>query len=312
MLGPLAFDKNQNRAQRRNYGFHMFKRHKRNPIVLWFQRNNFVVHRPPRKVDGQLFLHFDGPVLHDRHFCVFTHIFDNVGPMVFGAPRRSCLSESSRFLPHEGETKSNLEEYIEQNKKYLGVLDAFSSFLSTAKMFSFSGRLERKTLETGKGFNAAKTKANSFSEIIKTINAFLAVCSVFSVAFIALLIRGVSPLTAGQLVSLIQIWGSICTPFFSISWFIGALMGTSGIRKGTKELLQSAKQKEHIRTLNKLEAKDVSFFYDEGGVRVLDCISFAIEQKGIYLIRGASGTGKSTLLLAYFEDAGPVFWQHLY
>ena len=218
-----------------------------------------------------------------------------LGPWYLAPLAALVLANLLVFFLTRGKTKSNLEEYIEQNKKYLGVLDAFSSFLSTAKMFSFSGRLERKTLETGKGFNAAKTKANSFSEIIKKINAFLAVCSVFSVAFIALIIRDVSPLTAGQLVSLIQIWCSICTPFFSISWFIGALMGTSGIRKGTKELLQSAKQKENIRTLNKLEAKDVSFSYDEEGVRVLDCISFAIEQKGIYLIRGASGTGKSTL-----------------
>ena len=58
-----------------------------------------------------------------------------------------------------------------------------------------------------------------------------------------------------------------------------------------------------------IELKNVSKVYKQGAsaVKVLENLSFCLEEKGIIGITGKSGSGKSTLLSGYL-----LYWGYIY
>jgi ATP-binding cassette subfamily C protein len=61
-------------------------------------------------------------------------------------------------------------------------------------------------------------------------------------------------------------------------------------------VIQKKETINNFKFSNQIELRDISFFYDDKNLKVLDNVNFTIKHNSITFIKGESGSGKSTLL----------------
>ena len=186
---------------------------------------------------------------------------------------------------------------VTQNE-YLHVLkENYDSFL-TSKVFGITDKMLQRGEE--KNISVEDSKFNS-----RKINSLSYECSfaIGNVMFLGIYLIGAflalkSQLSIAAIIGASQLMVYIASPLNSISEIVAELKSVKKIADDYVEILSQQNEADGVNEKKEfhtgIEVSDLSFGYDEK--KVINHFSYSFEKGKKYLIVGASGRGKSTLL----------------
>ncbi len=193
-----------------------------------------------------------------------------------------------------------------------------STFLDALKgirELKFFNKLEEKTLEIdnkSKNLDKKRVKSNNLASIFKGLSSFIIILAALSILLASLLINKYSSsfyLTNSQLIIGVTLSLSSFGPLLALSSLPINLVQTftSGNRildlLAEKPSLNEIKNKKNF-IYKDLKVNNLSFSFNKQDKLILDNLSFKLAKKKIIVIKGESGSGKSTflkLLLRYYQ-----------
>ncbi len=123
--------------------------------------------------------------------------------------------------------------------------------------------------------------------------------------------KGITGITIGGLLAIIQIMAAVIGPIGTIGTRITQIKSTAGTRRGLKEFIKDGMEEkkewfaagEALPELSTLSLQNVSFSYE--GKTVLNQVSYKFQAGRKYAIVGESGSGKTTLLRLLLKQLNP-------
>lgn len=107
-------------------------------------------------------------------------------------------------------------------------------------------------------------------------------------------------ISIGNIVEFVLYVNMLTWPVTAIGWVTSIIQRASASQKRINEFLQTKSQiinptEEKMEVIGKVEFKNVSFVYEDSGIKALQNVSFTIEAGESLAIIGKTGSGKSTI-----------------
>lgn len=206
----------------------------------------------------------------------------------------------------------NYNKQFKASKKVIKMMNNLSNFFFVSKMFHYRDSLFITINDTYKYYTDTIEKNQKYDSLVDVLNSTLSMLTVLSIYSLAVYLVLNNTITAGAIVSIIDICGSIIQPFFVIAIILRCMNSTLPTRKKITDLLKNQQTNKDVEPIHieSLSASSLSFSYEKDKP-VLKDISFSFHKGEIIGIQGESGCGKSTLfkILSKIEDSyqGNIF-----
>ena len=220
------------------------------------------------------------------------------------------------YVPKLAEKKllANQNEYLKTMEIFLGKLNNFLEGFELIKNYKVEKSIiQQFKLYNNRSMNAA-LKNNNASALVRILSTFMSYFSYFViVAFSAYLVIE-KDFNAGEFFIAINMIDQLSYPLIALSGCIQNIISVKDLNKsvtgyyGDTLEVRGIKPKVINQFKSKIEFKNVKFSYDENKA-ILQDISLSFEKGKKYLIKGPSGTGKTTLinlLLKYYKPTDGI------
>lgn len=220
------------------------------------------------------------------------------------------------YVPKLAEKKllANQNEYLKTMEIFLGKLNNFLEGFELIKNYKVEKSIiQQFKLYNNRSMNAA-LKNNNASALVRILSTFMSYFSYFViVAFSAYLVIE-KDFNAGEFFIAINMIDQLSYPLIALSGCIQNIISVKDLNKsvtgyyGDTLEVRGIKQKVINQFKSKIEFKNVKFSYGENKA-ILQDISLSFEKGKKYLIKGPSGTGKTTLinlLLKYYKPTDGI------
>ena len=196
------------------------------------------------------------------------------------------------------------------------------SILSTIAQESFSGMRVIKAYSqqgsVGDKFENAANKYKSKSMKLVVVNALFIPTILFLIGLSTLLsiyIGGkmsfTNEITLGGIVAFIFFVNNLTWPFASIGWVTSLIQRAAASQQRINEFLwvktkqQKDKETEPFSFEERISFENVSYTYENTGIRAINKLSFSIPKGDTFAIIGKTGSGKSTILALLLRQLEP-------
>ena len=217
------------------------------------------------------------------------------------------------FLIYKVSAKMNLLSKMVQEEQ---------SILSTIAQESFSGMRVIKAYSqqdsVGDKFENAANKYKSKSMKLVLVNALFIPTILFLIGLSTLLsiyIGGkmsfTNEITLGGIVAFIFFVNNLTWPFASIGWVTSLIQRAAASQQRINEFLwvktkqQKDKETEPFSFEERISFENVSYTYENTGIRAINKLSFSIPKGDTFAIIGKTGSGKSTILALLLRQLEP-------
>ena len=196
------------------------------------------------------------------------------------------------------------------------------SILSTIAQESFSGMRVIKAYSqqdsVGDKFETAANKYKSKSMKLVVVNALFIPTILFLIGLSTLLsiyIGGkmsfTNEITLGGIVAFIFFVNNLTWPFASIGWVTSLIQRAAASQQRINEFLwvktnqQKDKETEPFSFEESISFENVSYTYENTGIKAINNLSFRIPKGDTFAIIGKTGSGKSTILALLLRQLEP-------
>lgn len=188
---------------------------------------------------------------------------------------------------------------VEIKADSLSIFEQFLSNIPIVKSFMMEKKALLNIQRTQQQLLKSNMKLAKFNSLLQVacgaINSFP---RVLYLGFGALLVFN-GEITLGLFVAMYDFLGYVIGPSTYLPFMIQKLnrciASLNRVERLNELSLNSKKQIEEISGQPSVEAKNISFSYD-GSKKILDNLSFTFKGNGLYIIKGDSGAGKTTLM----------------
>ena len=196
------------------------------------------------------------------------------------------------------------------------------SILSTIAQESFSGMRVIKAYSqqdsVGDKFETAANKYKSKSMRLVVVNALFIPTILFLIGLSTLLsiyvggkMSFTNEITLGGIVAFIFFVNNLTWPFASIGWVTSLIQRAAASQQRINEFLwvktnqQKDKETEPFSFEESISFENVSYTYENTGIKAINNLSFRIPKGDTFAIIGKTGSGKSTILALLLRQLEP-------
>ena len=196
------------------------------------------------------------------------------------------------------------------------------SILSTIAQESFSGMRVIKAYSqqdsVGDKFETAANKYKSKSMKLVVVNALFIPTILFLIGLSTLLsiyvggkMSFTNEITLGGIVAFIFFVNNLTWPFASIGWVTSLIQRAAASQQRINEFLwvktnqQKDKETEPFSFEESISFENVSYTYENTGIKAINNLSFRIPKGDTFAIIGKTGSGKSTILALLLRQLEP-------
>ncbi len=182
----------------------------------------------------------------------------------------------------------------ETNKIMLGFLNA----MTTISIFSKNEFVKVRMTQEVKEKMSKELKLRNFEVFVEALNNFFSILmQLIPIIVLALMVYN-NKLTTGEALSIILLFEKIVAPIEDIGNLKSLIGSVTNIKKYMEDIMQVEQNEDSNMFLKRpgelsIKFVDLSYKYDEK--YVFEGLNFEIENNKKYLLKGESGSGKSTI-----------------
>jgi len=207
------------------------------------------------------------------------------------------------FLIYKVSNKMNkLSHKVQQEQSNMSTLiQEFFSGIRVIKAFSREGEVKEKFNTSADEYQKRNMKLVLVNALFMPTITFLIGLSTLIVIYTGGIMTYEKSISLGEIVSFIMFVNMLTWPFASVGWVTSIIQRAAASQERINEFLR---EEPEIKNENSspfhfegyIEFKNVSYTYDNSGIKAVHNLNFSIEKGDTFAIIGKTGSGKSTIL----------------
>ncbi len=207
------------------------------------------------------------------------------------------------FLIYKVSNKMNkLSHKVQQEQSNMSTLiQEFFSGIRVIKAFSREGEVQEKFNTSADEYQKRNMKLVLVNALFMPTITFLIGLSTLIVIYTGGIMTYEKSISLGEIVSFIMFVNMLTWPFASVGWVTSIIQRAAASQERINEFLR---EEPEIKNENSspfhfegsIEFKNVSYTYDNSGIKAVHNLNFSIQKGDTFAIIGKTGSGKSTIL----------------
>ncbi len=207
------------------------------------------------------------------------------------------------FLIYKVSNKMNkLSHKVQQEQSNMSTLiQEFFSGIRVIKAFSREGEVKEKFNTSADEYQKRNMKLVLVNALFMPTITFLIGLSTLIVIYTGGIMTYEKSISLGEIVSFIMFVNMLTWPFASVGWVTSIIQRAAASQERINEFLR---EEPEIKNENSspfhfegsIEFKNVSYTYDNSGIKAVHNLNFSIQKGDTFAIIGKTGSGKSTIL----------------
>ena len=207
------------------------------------------------------------------------------------------------FLIYKVSNKMNkLSHKVQQEQSNMSTLiQEFFSGIRVIKAFSREGEVKEKFNTSADEYQKRNMKLVLVNALFMPTITFLIGLSTLIVIYTGGIMTYEKSISLGEIVSFIMFVNMLTWPFASVGWVTSIIQRAAASQERINEFLR---EEPEIKNENSspfhfegsIEFKNVSYTYDNSGIKAVHKLNFSIQKGDTFAIIGKTGSGKSTIL----------------
>ena len=207
------------------------------------------------------------------------------------------------FLIYKVSNKMNkLSHKVQQEQSNMSTLiQEFFSGIRVIKAFSREEEIKEKFNVSADEYQKRNMKLVLVNALFMPTITFLIGLSTLIVIYTGGIMTYEKSISLGEIVSFIMFVNMLTWPFASVGWVTSIIHRAAASQERINEFLQ---EEPEIKNENSspfhfegsIEFKNVSYTYDNSGLKAVHKLNFSIQKGDTFAIIGKTGSGKSTIL----------------
>ena len=207
------------------------------------------------------------------------------------------------FLIYKVSNKMNkLSHKVQQEQSNMSTLiQEFFSGIRVIKAFSREGEVKEKFNTSADEYQKRNMKLVLVNALFMPTITFLIGLSTLIVIYTGGIMTYEKSISLGEIVSFIMFVNMLTWPFASVGWVTSIIQRAAASQERINEFLR---EEPEIKNENRspfhfegsIEFKNVSYTYDNSGIKAVHNLNFSIQKGDTFAIIGKTGSGKSTIL----------------
>ena len=207
------------------------------------------------------------------------------------------------FLIYKVSNKMNkLSHKVQQEQSNMSTLiQEFFSGIRVIKAFSREEEIKEKFNVSADEYQKRNMKLVLVNALFMPTITFLIGLSTLIVIYTGGIMTYEKSISLGEIVSFIMFVNMLTWPFASVGWVTSIIQRAAASQERINEFLQ---EEPEIKNENSspfhfegsIEFKNVSYTYDNSGIKAVHKLNFSIQKGDTFAIIGKTGSGKSTIL----------------
>lgn len=210
-------------------------------------------------------------------------------------------------------------EYVDSLEKNLNKMTDWLSKFETIKMFSIEKKISKLFAETNDNIAIKTMKDKQINNITNLLTMLMSYYSHIIIILVSAYFVYEGSFNAGMFFIAVSMIDQLSYPIISISGSFQNFISVRKIAKDVENEINQYTKKELsdciLELKNEIKLDNINFKY-EGEHLLLSNLNFTFEKNKKYLIRGESGSGKTTiidLMLNYMEcESGEVLYDGIF
>ncbi len=207
------------------------------------------------------------------------------------------------FLIYKVSNKMNkLSHKVQQEQSNMSTLiQEFFSGIRVIKAFSREEEIKEKFNVSADEYQKRNMKLVLVNALFMPTITFLIGLSTLIVIYTGGIMTYEKSISLGEIVSFIMFVNMLTWPFASVGWVTSIIQRAAASQERINEFLR---EEPEIKNENSspfhfegsIEFKNVSYTYDNSGIKAVHKLNFSIQKGDTFAIIGKTGSGKSTIL----------------
>jgi ATP-binding cassette subfamily B protein len=207
------------------------------------------------------------------------------------------------FLIYKVSNKMNkLSHKVQQEQSNMSTLiQEFFSGIRVIKAFSREEEIKEKFNVSADEYQKRNMKLVLVNALFMPTITFLIGLSTLIVIYTGGIMTYEKSISLGEIVSFIMFVNMLTWPFASVGWVTSIIQRAAASQERINEFLR---EEPEIKNENSspfhfegsIEFKNVSYTYDNSGIKAVHNLNFSIQKGDTFAIIGKTGSGKSTIL----------------